>query len=50
MNKFGNARIERYENLVSSGMTSAEVYEKLLNDFIKRNTRKSKIKKIFNND
>jgi hypothetical protein len=48
MNRFGNKTIELYQQLLDSGKTSAQVYDTILKAFVKRNTRKQKIEKLFN--
>ena len=48
MNKFGNKTIEMYNEYISSGMSSSEVYDKLLKNFVRRTNRKTKIEKLFN--
>jgi hypothetical protein len=48
MKKYGNYRVEKYTELLNQGKTSSEVYDIILNLFIKRNTRKEKIIKLFN--
>jgi hypothetical protein len=48
MSRFGNKTIETYNEYISSGLSSSEVYDRILKNFVKRNTRKIKIEKLFN--
>jgi uncharacterized protein YoaH (UPF0181 family) len=48
MDRFANKSIERYEELISKGISSDKILEILLNEFVKRKERKRKIKSLFN--
>jgi uncharacterized protein YoaH (UPF0181 family) len=48
MNRFANKSIERYEELISKGISSDKILEILLSEFVKKKVRKAKIKNLFN--
>lgn len=46
--QFSNITISEYQRLIDSGMTSVQVIDRLLIRKKRRDTRKSKINRIFN--